>query len=177
MKLKSVLIAATVVILASVTSTISRAALITETIDFSFSNFIPSGSPIDPWTGSFTITYDPSLNSSGSLTAFSSNLPAVYDPFVWTFGSSQQLIIGDACNLVFNSCSVTTGKNQAAMNITAGFADITTATNTQTFFTSTASSIVTVAAVPEPSTWAMMILGFAGVGFMAYRRKRVTITA
>ena len=29
-----------------------------------------------------------------------------------------------------------------------------------------------VAAVPEPSTWAMMILGFAGVGFMAYRRRR-----
>jgi len=26
--------------------------------------------------------------------------------------------------------------------------------------------------VPEPSTWAMMILGFAGVGFMAYRRKQ-----
>jgi hypothetical protein len=30
---------------------------------------------------------------------------------------------------------------------------------------------VAVAAVPEPSTWAMMVLGFAGVGFMAYRRK------
>jgi hypothetical protein len=29
----------------------------------------------------------------------------------------------------------------------------------------------TVAAVPEPSTWAMMILGFFGVGLMAYRRK------
>jgi hypothetical protein len=28
-----------------------------------------------------------------------------------------------------------------------------------------------VTAVPEPSTWAMMILGFAGIGFMAYRRK------
>ena len=27
-------------------------------------------------------------------------------------------------------------------------------------------------AVPEPSTWAMMILGFAGVGFVAYRRKK-----
>jgi|SRR5665213_2153771 len=26
-------------------------------------------------------------------------------------------------------------------------------------------------AVPEPSTWAMMLLGFAGVGFIAYRRK------
>jgi hypothetical protein len=28
-----------------------------------------------------------------------------------------------------------------------------------------------IAGVPEPATWAMMILGFAGVGFMAYRRK------
>jgi hypothetical protein len=27
------------------------------------------------------------------------------------------------------------------------------------------------AAVPEPSTWAMLILGFVGVGFMAYRRR------
>jgi hypothetical protein len=25
--------------------------------------------------------------------------------------------------------------------------------------------------VPEPSTWAMLLLGFAGIGFMAYRRK------
>jgi hypothetical protein len=25
--------------------------------------------------------------------------------------------------------------------------------------------------VPEPSTWAMMILGFCGLGFMAYRRR------
>jgi probable HAF family extracellular repeat protein len=28
-----------------------------------------------------------------------------------------------------------------------------------------------VGGVPEPSTWAMMILGFAGIGFVAYRRK------
>jgi hypothetical protein len=26
-------------------------------------------------------------------------------------------------------------------------------------------------AVPEPSTWAMVILGFCGLGFMAYRKK------
>jgi hypothetical protein len=29
-----------------------------------------------------------------------------------------------------------------------------------------------VAGVPEPSTWAMMLLGFAGVGFAAYRKKK-----
>jgi hypothetical protein len=28
-----------------------------------------------------------------------------------------------------------------------------------------------IAAVPEPSTWAMMVLGFCGLGFMAYRRR------
>lgn len=32
-------------------------------------------------------------------------------------------------------------------------------------------SLTQVAAVPEPSTWAMMILGFCGLGFMAYRRR------
>jgi PEP-CTERM motif len=35
-----------------------------------------------------------------------------------------------------------------------------------------AANLITVTpGVPEPSTWAMMILGFAGIGFMAYRRK------
>ena len=29
-----------------------------------------------------------------------------------------------------------------------------------------------VGTVPEPSTWAMLLLGFAGIGFMAYRRKK-----
>jgi hypothetical protein len=28
-----------------------------------------------------------------------------------------------------------------------------------------------VSGVPEPSTWAMLVLGFAGIGFTAYRRK------
>lgn len=28
-----------------------------------------------------------------------------------------------------------------------------------------------VAAIPEPSTWAMLLIGFAGVGFLAHRRR------
>ena len=38
--------------------------------------------------------------------------------------------------------------------------------------TFTAGAPVIAAAVPEPSTWAMMILGFTGVGFLAHRRRR-----
>ena len=30
---------------------------------------------------------------------------------------------------------------------------------------------VTTSSVPEPSTWAMMLLGFAGLGYAAFRRK------
>ncbi|MDN3275914.1 DUF642 domain-containing protein [Frankia sp. RB7] len=36
---------------------------------------------------------------------------------------------------------------------------------------------VTISAVPEPSTWAMMMLGFAGLGFMAYRRRAGAVLA
>jgi hypothetical protein len=32
-------------------------------------------------------------------------------------------------------------------------------------------------AVPEPSTWAMMLLGLASVGFMTYRRRKVAAVA
>jgi hypothetical protein len=42
--------------------------------------------------------------------------------------------------------------------------------NTDQFATVTLVSTV-VTDVPESSTWAMMILGFAGIGFMAYRRR------
>jgi hypothetical protein len=35
---------------------------------------------------------------------------------------------------------------------------------------------VLVQSVPEPSTWAMMMLGFAGLGFAAYRKVRPTAT-
>jgi PEP-CTERM motif len=43
------------------------------------------------------------------------------------------------------------------------------------FAPSDTGAIGAVSAVPEPSTWAMMILGFLGVGFLAYRRKNGTL--
>jgi PEP-CTERM motif len=32
-------------------------------------------------------------------------------------------------------------------------------------------AIATGSSVPEPATWAMMLLGFAGLGYMGYRRR------
>jgi hypothetical protein len=42
---------------------------------------------------------------------------------------------------------------------------------TQVTFSSTGNAFeFSLAAVPEPSTWAMMALGFAGLGYVAFRR-------
>lgn len=40
-----------------------------------------------------------------------------------------------------------------------------------------ADSFTLIATVAEPSTWAMMLLGFAGLGFVGYRRVRVALPA
>jgi hypothetical protein len=45
--------------------------------------------------------------------------------------------------------------------------------NDYTIETSSGIGNSNISAVPEPSTWTMMILGFAGIGFSAYRRKKL----
>lgn len=42
---------------------------------------------------------------------------------------------------------------------------------TENFETTTFGTVSVAGAVPEPSTWAMIILGFAGLGFMGHRRR------
>jgi hypothetical protein len=60
-----------------------------------------------------------------------------------------------------------TNVGYVTLDLDGGF----TGTQQALFNNFTVNDTVVTAAVPEPSTWAMMILGFAGVGFMAYRRK------
>jgi hypothetical protein len=60
------------------------------------------------------------------------------------------------------------------LNLTTGFAPIDVTGGIWTFDQPVQVGtweIRVAEAVPEPSTWAMMLLGFAGVGFTAYRRK------
>jgi PEP-CTERM motif len=60
---------------------------------------------------------------------------------------------------------------------TAAFfaADITSLVPSGAVNTGPVGGLTISTAVPEPSTWAMLILGFAGIGFMAYRRKNKPI--
>ena len=68
------------------------------------------------------------------------------------------LNVTDACGDAINACDPSTAEYWDGIHPTA-------------FAHSVIADAFITQAVPEPSTWAMMIIGFAGLGFMAYQRK------
>ena len=75
--------------------------------------------------------------------------------FAPTGASTLYLGISDACG--YNGSPSCYGDNSRSFSVTIN---------------SSVSS-----AVPEPSTWAMMLLGMAGLGFLGYRRQRMAFAA
>jgi hypothetical protein len=116
--------------------------------------------------GSTTLTGTAGVNVSGSdLTATSSGL-------FYNFSSSDSASFFFISNfggglLCFNnSALLCNGGGHSAVDVSIGA--------TASFIPESGNfeiGVAAVAAVPEPSTWAMMILGFCGIGFMGYRRK------
>jgi PEP-CTERM motif len=74
--------------------------------------------------------------------------------------------VNNSAYLCFNDTGGSCSGNPSAVGLNNGFSSFGSIPE------SGVTEIATVAAVPEPSTWAMMILGFCGLGFMAYRRKQ-----
>lgn len=52
------------------------------------------------------------------------------------------------------------------------FTTVLVSSESENLFINNVAFGAAVSAIPEPSTWAMMILGFAGIGFLSYRRSR-----
>jgi hypothetical protein len=74
--------------------------------------------------------------------------------------------------LPFTDGSIDPGSD-AGVAFFLGYGDIPTAT-LESLISSDITAFQTGAPVPEPSTWAMMLLGFAGLGFAGYRASRRT---
>jgi len=118
-----------------------------------------SGSYGQDGFGNFTWAIQSTLSSQGGGAA----------------GNELKFTITDTSGLItFGTTTSNSGPNGTAncsgpcTSIAVPFAaDITTAGLPG----GSTGAIGAVAAVPEPSTWAMMILGFFGLGFMAYRKK------
>jgi len=112
----------------------------------------------------------------------------VITPVAFSFSDGVNIFTNADATLTASAFNIETGPTGAIVkwriNISeAGFGSINTV-NDLILVTDTGSSVSApafvfnrgspgiwaVTAVPEPSTWAMMLLGFAGIGFLAYRR-------
>ncbi len=103
--------------------------------------------------GSYTLSFDLGGNARGDIDKTTTI----------TLGDfSKTIILGSSSPLqLYTYTFTTTGGMLDFADLAGGNGNIGNILDNVTVMTS---------AVPEPSTWAMMILGFFGVGFMAYRR-------
>ena len=99
----------------------ANATTITETIDFTASGFTPSGAPVDPVIGSFTITLDPTMMILGGTTVTldvnitPSTIPPFFDYFPAVGGFASDLFV---CSSNFDQhCGTTTGTNSFFVQI------------------------------------------------------------
>lgn len=139
--------------------------IITFTSTDAFSTSASGQADIMPFSATFN---NLALKASGAASAFTSLL--------------LDIVVPVNESVTFTSpTSITSGATQQLSKNGNNFI-LVTAENGETFSTlnlSTTGNISDIkqtrvdlaGAVPEPSTWAMIILGFLGLGFMAYRKK------
>jgi hypothetical protein len=132
--------------------------------------------------------FAPSQDGNGSVGLFPSNVPDPFKPGTVLFpgfytSNSANVFLGELLGTFADSNGVIVGTPFAVGNgpvsfiAPSGASELLLGINDDDFSDNTGSLLVSVTAdsiaapVPEPSTWAMMILGFAGLGFLAYRHK------
>jgi hypothetical protein len=146
-------------------------------------------------TANFYASFSNGATATLSLvpgTYFSADITGGYNPFTNPLGTFPETLLtasfvgvdslGNAITAFLNPPPATTGL-VSITSVDGGF-DIVNG------FTVYAGSIVNgvpvpvpplgatnTPAVPEPSTWALMLLGFGGLGFAAYRRNRAALAA
>jgi hypothetical protein len=123
------------------------------------------------WVGEATVNFTPSFGAS--LTSFAFDVAGYVPTTLEIFDSFGNSLLTTPLTLT-NGATTNPGV-YAYYSVTSstGIGGFSFLGGSPLGNTSIDNVVVTnnVGAVPEPSTWAMMILGFAGVGFMAYRRK------
>jgi hypothetical protein len=76
----------------------------------------------------------------------------------------------DLTNAIFESYNLMTALPMTSGGLSVAPATFQTGGGTVDFEAITALSFQATGGVPEPSTWAMMLAGFAGLGFLGYRQ-------
>jgi hypothetical protein len=97
---------------------------------------------------------------------------------VLTFSSADLFPIGETSGSFSHTYDLATSLTGiSAADFIGGLeaGDAYTDIHTTTFPSGEIRGQILSPAVPEPSTWAMLLIGFAGIGFAAYRRKTVAL--
>ena len=124
------------------------------------------------WTLEYTLSAGLNLVNNANANANTPTAPGV----TGLFGLTDK-VVGNQVELFATSYGLNELSPSYLYEITDTLSNTAPATGEQfttLYSASPNTSIRGVAfapAVPEPSTWAMMILGFCGLGFMGYRRK------
>jgi hypothetical protein len=127
---------------------------------------IAYGTNFESFTQTFNYLSSGNVTPGFSFTAQYADEYTYYGSYYVSRGYWQSYYCGFFCG--YDSYWVDTSYWQSYSQTEYAYA---TVTGNGTADLSVISSPSFSSAVPEPSTWAMMTLGFAGVGFMAYRRK------
>ena len=174
--------ASTVTITSQDTTVLPSSAFVTAPNSFS-GNFIPSttGSIANvqrsPWGDSDTTHAYSVLSSGGGIGSATYNLGSSGFSFLW--GSPDTYNVVTFWSLANGTGSILgtfTGSNLTPPATGAGFDFITFGVDTGTIGSvvlndtgQAAFEYANVSATPLPSTWLMLLSGFAGFGFLAYR--------
>lgn len=185
-------------------ATAANAATVDELVSFTVGGFTSAfGEPVptDPVTGSFTISFDPTMTYTDETTGIvlkslniglDSALSFDYSPTGNGNGAADELVVG---GLEDGASSISLGSTGAdfylhLLTFTSsptfqqlGYRPAETTSNSNYFYTPTnddglpaegvtfsVTAVPVTPSVPEPSTWAMMALGFASIGFLACRK-------
>ena len=155
----------------------ANAAVVQETFDWTLTGTAdPAAGTAAGFSGTGSLTATES-NGTWTLDSITGDLSGTFNGVVLSgsitgldnFLGADQLIFPTGTTVVDDhgiGFALSDGQDVSIFQGPTGFYDVES-TNT----IGTAEFTLT-AAVPEPSTWAMMILGFCGLGFMAYRKQR-----
>ena len=158
-----------------------KASSITETVDFTANNFhtlvgsIPA--PEDPVTGSFTITFNPTVSvMGGTAISFNSINIALGTPVSFNYPAGGELAV---CSSI---CGFTEGQNSFLLQIndfatSPTFIDFSYAQSGVNAVWDATTGSVSVANTPIPATLPLFAIGLGALGLLGWRRKRKAIAA
>lgn len=120
-----------------------------------------------PAQAAVVVSVSPTTVQENTPTLFTATFDATFTSGFWSFLDGTNTLTGSLAGL----SSVSFGP----LSYASGSYDFIFSYNGKVGNTKEVGSVTgVITAVPEPATWAMMILGFIGVGFVAYRRRSGT---